>query len=569
MNYLLSSLIFVPLVAALVLLCLPARRYRLLKSVALGAMVVELLLSLVLFASFDGAGSTQILQTFQFQEKLPWIAMSLGGLGKLKIYYYLGVDGLNVALVLLTGIIGVIGLVSSWGIQKRVKGYLCLYLLLLGCIVGCFVALDLFLFYLFFEFMLLPMYFLIGMWGGKRREYAAIKFFLYTLLGSVLILVAFIGLYASVMDPAATAAQVGMTGPAGLQQVQALLAQGQLSSGQVVHAFNLPDMLQPANFIPGTVLHLTSGITFLGYPARAVAFLLLFVGFLIKLPGVPLHTWLPDAHVEAPTPISVLLASILLKVGGYGLFRIAFPVFPEQAVAFSWFIGLLGIISIIYAALCALAMADLKKLIAYSSVSHMGFVLLGLAALTPEGWNGALYQLFSHGLISAMLFLIAGVIYDRMHDRNIEHFRGLAMVAPVFTVFVVMAFFASLGLPGFSGFIAELLVLLGAFGSQAGGGNLPKWMAMAATGGLVLAAAYYLWTLQRMFFGRFWVTPGLPTSFPDLTAREIIMLLPLAMLVLVFGLFPALLLDNSGATVAEYLKHILPGAGATSSMVGP
>ncbi|GAA4303009.1 NADH-quinone oxidoreductase subunit M [Nibribacter koreensis] len=561
MAYLLSSLIFVPLVAALVLLVLPSKKTGLLKYVALGATLLELALSLLLFFQVQNTTGGIVGQTFQFQEKHDWIALQLGSLGQLKIYYWLGVDGLNVALILLTGIIAVIGILSSWRIHQSLKGYLSLYLLLLGSVMGCFVAMDLFLFYLFFEFMLLPMYFLIGMWGGPRREYAAIKFFLYTLVGSVLILLAFIGLYASVMDPAATAVQQGLpAGAQGIQQVQALVQNGQLTSAQVVHAFNIPDMLDARNFIPGSILHAASGISIFGLSARMVAFLALFLGFFIKLPGVPVHTWLPDAHVEAPTPISVILASILLKVGGYGLFRIAFPVFPAEAAEMSWLIGLLGVISILYGGACALAMSDLKKLIAYSSVSHMGFVLLGLAALTPEGWNGALFQLFSHGLISGMLFLIAGVIYDRMHNRDIHRFRGLAMVAPVFTTFVVIAFFASLGLPGFSGFIAELLVLLGAFGSKAGGGFLPRWMALAAAIGLVLSAAYYLWTLQRMFFGRFWLSPDLPKSFADLTKREMLMLLPLALLVLLFGLFPALLLEKSGATVAEYLKIFQPVA---------
>ncbi|QHL89172.1 NADH-quinone oxidoreductase subunit M [Nibribacter ruber] len=559
MTYLLSSLLFVPLVAALVLLFLPSRKTILLKSVSLGATLVELLLSVLLFTQFQGKVSGVAGQAFQWQEKHDWIALQLGGLGQLKIYYWLGVDGLNVSLVLLTGLISVIGILSSWRVTKNLKGYLSLYLLLLGSVMGCFLALDLFLFYLFFEFMLLPMYFLIGIWGGPRREYAAIKFFLYTLVGSVLILLAFIGLYASVMDPAATAAQLRLpAGEASVRQVQALLQSGQLTSGQVVHAFNIPNILEARNFIPGSILHAAAGFSLFGLSARMVAFLAIFLGFVIKLPMVPVHTWLPDAHVEAPTPISVLLASILLKVGGYGLFRIAFPFFPAEAAEMSWWIGLLGVVSILYGGACALAMSDLKKLIAYSSVSHMGFVLLGLAALTPEGWNGALFQLFSHGLISGMLFLIAGVIYDRMHNRDIHRFRGLAMVAPKFTTFVVIAFFASLGLPGFSGFIAELLVLLGAFGSKAGGGNLPRWMALAAAIGLVLSAAYYLWTLQRMFFGRFWLSPDLPKSFVDLTRREMLLLLPLALLILLFGLFPALLLDKSGATVAQYLQLILP-----------
>jgi NADH-quinone oxidoreductase subunit M len=365
-------------------------------------------------------------------------------------------------------------------------------------VMGCFLALDFFLFYLFFEFMLLPMYFLIGMWGGPKREYAALKFFIYTLIGSLFILIVMIGLYTSVIDPEATAQQMGLIGqsvPASLdliRQVQQMLQQGAISQADLVRTFSIPAMMEPANFIPGSLLHVFSGVSLFDLPIRFVAFLLVLAGFLIKVPSVPVHTWLPDAHVEAPTPISVLLAAILLKVGGYGLIRIVYPVFPDAGAYFSTFVGGLGVLSIIYGALCALAMNDLKKLIAYSSVSHMGFVLLGVASLTNEGVNGAIYMMFSHGLISAMLFLVVGVIYDRAHDRMILNFRGLAKRMPAYTAFVVVAFFASLGLPGFSGFIAELLVLLGSFSAPEATGMLPRWMAIVAVIGLLLSAAYYM-----------------------------------------------------------------------------
>jgi NADH-quinone oxidoreductase subunit M len=274
---------------------------------------------------------------------------------------------------------------------------------------------------------------------------------------------------------------------------------------------------------------------------------------------VPVHTWLPDAHVEAPTPISVMLAAVLLKVGAYGLMRFAFPVFPEAAVYFSAFIAGLGVLSILYGAFCALAMSDLKKLIAYSSVSHMGFVLLGLASFTTEGVSGAIYQLFSHGLISAMLFLVVGVLYDRYHNRQISGFRGLASALPVFTFFVVLAFFASLGLPGLSGFIAELLVLLGAFTSASANGLLSRWFAILAAFGILLGAAYYLWALQRMFFGKFWIKPEIQTSAApkDLTAREYLMLVPLALLIVAFGIFPHLLLDKVSPAAAGFVNAML------------
>ncbi|MDQ4142057.1 MAG: NADH-quinone oxidoreductase subunit M, partial [Bacteroidota bacterium] len=465
MSFILSSLIFLPLAAVLIILALPGGAIRLMRSVAFGVTIVELIMALWLYQQFNAMVDVAA-QGYQFVEKVKWIGLNLNSLGYLQINYFLGVDGISISMVLLTGIIGVIGVISSFTITKSVKGYFALYLLLLGSIMGCFLALDLFLFYLFFEFMLLPMYFLIGIWGGPRREYAAIKFFIYTLIGSIFILIVIIGLYTSVIDPQATAHQLGLltnnqvNNSGAITKVQELLAAGKVSREALVHTFSIPDMLTSANFIPDSLLHVTSGKMLGSVSIRLIAFLLIFAGFAIKMPLVPVHTWLPDAHVEAPTPISVILASLLLKVGAYGLLRIVFPIFPDGAVYFSFFLGVLAVVTILYGALCALAMSDLKKLIAYSSVSHMGFVLLGLAALTSEGVNGAIYQMFSHGLISAMLFLVVGVIYDRSGSRSIACFRGLAGTMPAFTTVAVIAFFASLGLPGLAGFIAELLVLL-------------------------------------------------------------------------------------------------------------
>ncbi|MDX5438114.1 MAG: NADH-quinone oxidoreductase subunit M, partial [Pontibacter sp.] len=467
-----------------------------------------------------------------------------------------------------------IGVISSWTITKNVKGYFLLYLLLMTSVMGCFLSLDFFLFYLFFEFMLLPMYFLIGIWGGPKREYAAIKFFIYTLVGSLFILVVMIGLYTSVIDPVATAAQMellqnGIVSPDAILQVQQLLQQNVLSSDELVRTFSIPAMMEPANYIPGSLLHVLSGTELWDLPLRFIAFLLLFAGFAIKVPSVPVHTWLPDAHVEAPTPISVLLAAILLKVGGYGLIRIVYPIFPDAGAYFSVLVGGLGVLSIIYGALCALAMNDLKKLIAYSSVSHMGFVLLGLASLTVEGVNGAVYMMFSHGIISAMLFLAVGVIYDRAHNRMILNFRGLANRMPAYTAFVVVAFFASLGLPGFSGFISELMVLLGGFSAPDVTGMLPRWMTVVAVIGLLLSAAYYLWALQRMFFGKYWIFPELreKAMISDLTAREYLMLVPLAVLTLLFGIFPHLLLDKMGTTITGFTELVLQNGQEQISMV--
>ncbi|NEM97165.1 complex I subunit 4 family protein [Pontibacter burrus] len=563
-DFILSSLIFTPLLAALIVLLLPMRFQNTIKAVALGGALVQMVLAILLYFRFDGTAAANGQSGYQFVNKLDWIGFSLGSLGRFQIEYFVGVDGISISMVLLTGIVGVIGVISSWTIKKNIKGYFLLYLLLLTSVMGCFLALDFFLFYLFFEFMLLPMYFLIGIWGGPKREYAAIKFFIYTLVGSLFILIVMIGLYTSVIDPEATAAQLGMLqdGVANsdvILQVQQLLQQNVIEGANIVRTFSIPAMMDPANFIPGSLLHVLSGTVLWDLPIRFIAFLLLFVGFAIKVPSVPVHTWLPDAHVEAPTPISVLLAAILLKVGGYGLIRIVYPIFPDGGAYFSVLVGGLGVLSIIYGALCALAMNDLKKLIAYSSVSHMGFVLLGLASLTSEGVNGAIYMMFSHGIISAMLFLVVGVIYDRAHDRMILNFRGLAKRMPAYTTFVVIAFFASLGLPGFSGFIAELLVLVGGFSAPDITGMLPRWLTIVAVFGLLLAAAYYLWALQRMFFGKYWIFPELreKAKLSDLNAREYLMLVPLAILALVFGIFPHLLLNKIGVAAQGFTELVL------------
>jgi len=563
-DFILSSLIFTPLLAALVVLLLPMRLQQPIKVVALGGALTQLILAIVLYLSFDGTAAANGQSGYQFVQKLNWIGFSLGSLGRFQIEYFVGVDGISISMVLLTGIVGVIGVISSWTIKKNIKGYFLLYLLLLTSVMGCFLALDFFLFYLFFEFMLLPMYFLIGIWGGPKREYAAIKFFIYTLVGSLFILIVMIGLYTSVIDPAATAMHVGLmqrnaTDAEAILQIQQMLQHGVLESGDLVRTFSIPAMMELGNFIPGSLLHVLSGTVLWDLPIRFIAFLLLFAGFAIKVPSVPVHTWLPDAHVEAPTPISVLLAAILLKVGGYGLIRIVYPIFPDAAAYFAVLVGGLGVLSIIYGALCALAMNDLKKLIAYSSVSHMGFVLLGLASLTSEGVNGAVYMMFSHGIISAMLFLIVGVVYDRAHDRMILNFRGLAKRMPAYTTFVVIAFFASLGLPGFSGFIAELLVLVGGFSAPDITGLLPRWLTIVAVIGLLLAAAYYLWALQRMFFGKYWIFPELREKavMSDLNAREYLMLVPLAFLALLFGIFPHLLLNKIGMATQGFTEFVL------------
>ena len=567
-NYLLTAIVFLPLLIALVVFFLPAR-YTLIHR---GAMVVatggQWLLSLYAYTRFDPAltttsGSVSPYYNLQLAQQLPWIRIDLGNLGQLSIDYFVAVDGLSLPLLILATLVLLIGAGASWTIRRNVKAYCLLFLLLSTSVVGCFVALDFFLFYLFFEFMLLPMYFLIGMWGGPRREYASIKFFLYTLLGSLFILMAMIGLYISVIDPVNTGVAAGVITEGSeltieqIGQVQALLQQGELSPQHHVYTFNMVAMSDRANFVSDSLLSVFNTTHVFGLPARLLVFLALLIGFAIKLPTVPLHTWLPDAHVEAPTAISVVLAGILLKVGGYGILRTAYAMIPEGALYFAWWIGLMGVISIVYGAMNALAMKDLKKMIAYSSVSHMGFVLLGLASLTVEGVNGSWYQLVSHGLISVMLFLIAGVIYDRTQDRMIAHYGGLARQMPHFTVLVAIAFFASLGLPGFSGFIAEVMVFLGAFNSATTNALLPRWMAITATLGLILSAAYYLWTLQKMFFGTYYVyQESWRARLTDLSPREKLLLIPLAVAVIGLGIFPQWLLDITGESARSLVEFV-------------
>ncbi len=560
MEHLLSYIVFIPLIGAALVLLTPKAYEYLYKVIAIGATGLTLLLTFFAVYNFDGSLMPGISSeaNLQLVEKSEWFSLQLDSLGTLSIDYFLGADGLNIAMLLLASIVLFIGAIACWNIKEKRKAYFGLYLLLSTSVLGCFVALDFFLFYLFFEFMLLPMYFLIGIWGGPRREYAAIKFFLYTLVGSMLILIVMIGLYNSVYDPIKTAEAAGLSMTEyGIPDIQAMVSEGEIAKESLVKSFNMLSMADAANYIPGSLLERSGLATLLGQPIRWIAFLAIFIGFAIKLPTFPFHTWLPDAHVEAPTPISVVLAGILLKVGGYGLIRTAYAMFPDAAFHYAWLIGFVGMFSIIYGALNALAQKDLKKLIAYSSVSHMGFVLLGLAAMTSEGVSGAIYQMFSHGLISSLLFLLAGVLYDRTHDRMIENYGGLANQLPKYTVFVGIAFFASLGLPGFSGFIAELFVLIGAFKSSAVIGAIPSWMAVVATSGLVLAAGYYLWTFQKMFLGKFWVKDKnwIP-NLKDITIHEYLMLVPLVILIIAFGVYPSLLLDLINSGVESFVNHI-------------
>ncbi len=526
--YILSFLVFLPIFFAILILILPQAYAHRAKYLALLAVTLQLLITFILYFNLK-AGEIAHFGQFQWQERMVWINMNLGDLGILQIEYLLGVDGLSMPLILLTTIIMWIAVLASLNNDHYNKSYYALLMLSSTSIVGVFLALDFFLFFIFYELMLLPLYFLIGIWGGERREYAAIKFFLYTLFGSVFMLLVLIVLSLSVRDP--------ITG---------------------FHTLNLTYLSDIRNTVVGSILHPQSHLIFLGMSARTLAFTVLFVAFAIKIPIVPLHTWLPDAHVEAPTPISIILAGIMLKVGAYGLLRIVFPIFPDVVPHMSWFLGLLAVVSILYGAFNALAMTDLKRLIAYSSISHMGFVLLGIISLTSEGVNGAIFQLFSHGILSAMLFFLVGVLYDRVHNRQINNFSGLASLMPNYTAMVALAFFASLGLPGFSAFIGELFTLLGAFDAHFSH-NLPLWMPILSVFGILLSAAYFLWTLQRMFFGKLILAGGdqWQSYLFDITYREFFILIVLSSVTLAIGLCPSLIFNLTNSYATTWLSHLL------------
>ncbi len=524
----LTWITFLPIVGMVLVLLVPKEARAGIKWIPALVTFAQLVLAALIYMNFDrGMTGINTLDGMQFVEKATWIdVQSVPWFGRIHIEYFLAVDGLSVAMVLLTSLICFVAVFASWNIEKAFKGYMAMLLLLDTGMMGVFVALDFFLFYVFWEVMLLPMYFLIGVWGGPRREYAAIKFFLYTLLGSVLMLLAMIALYFSVttVDP---------------------------STGEQIHTFNMLAMMNPANYEPGSLL---AGVS---TSWRYLAYIALFIGFAIKVPIFPFHTWLPDAHVEAPTAISVILAGVLLKMGTYGLLRISYPMFPDIANEYAWPLAIVAFINIVYGALCAMAQKDFKKLIAYSSISHMGIVLLGMAALNTQGMVGAVFQMFNHGTITAMMFLIVGVLYDRAHTRDLDAFGGLALSMPRYTGIMMVAFFAALGLPGLSGFISEAFSFLGAFQTF-------RVITIASALGIVLTAAYMLWTIQRVFLGQ---PKEQWAALPDVNGREMFTLIPLAVVVIILGIYPSLMLDLMTSSLNHLVNIVADTTGATALLV--
>lgn len=493
----LTVITFLPLVGIPVLLLLRREEGEVMKRVAFSVSAATFIVSLGLLLGFNPGTAEP-----QFAERLAWVP-------QWGIHYYLGVDGVSLWLVLLTTLLTPIALLSSWNaIQDRLKEYLIFMLLLETGMVGVFVALDLFLFYVFWEFTLVPMYFLIGIWGGPRRVYAAVKFFLYTMAGSILMLLAIISLW--------------------------LAAQAQLSRG----TFDVLELVQVANALPPNV--------------QMWLFIAFAAAFAIKVPLWPLHSWLPDAHVEAPTAGSVILAGVLLKMGTYGFVRFNLPLFPAASVQAAPVIAILAIIGIIYGAIVSFAQTDVKKLVAYSSVSHLGFVMLGIFSLTPQGIQGGILQMINHGLSTGALFLIVGMIYERKHTRDLSAFGGLMKLMPVYGALSLIVVLSSMGLPGLNGFVGEFTILLGAFASRALVPQAWIYTAFAATG-IILAAVYMLWMFQRVYLGE--VKPE-NQDMQDLSAREVWVLTPIVLLIFVIGLYPAPFFGAMSSSVSAMLARL-------------
>ncbi len=490
-----------------------------LKWITLGFTVVNFLVSLLLLAD-KGAVSAS---GFFFEKNIPWITA-------INTNYHVGVDGLSLWLVLLTTLIMPISVISAWNaIEKRQTAFYIFLLLLESAMIGVFVSLDLLVFYLFFEASLVPMFFLIGIWGGNNRIYAAVKFFIFTAVGSLLMLVAIIALYYIYAD------QTGLGGTFDfVTQLNALKAGNMSFAGDMANV--------------GTLL-----------------FLAFALAFAIKVPIFPFHTWLPDAHTEAPTAGSVILAAILLKMGAYGLMRFNFTLFPEQSRELAWVFIILAVIGIIYGALVAMVQPDMKRLVAYSSVAHMGFVILGMFSFTEWGMQGALYQMLNHGVSTGALFLLVGFIYERRHTREINELGGLANVMPVYAAIFVITTMASIGLPFLNGFVGEFLIMLGMWKSQilsiSDTVNLNYVATMLAGTGVIFAAVYMLWLVQRVFFGK--ITNDKNRKVTDLSWREIGLMIPLLFLMVYMGVYPRPFLEASKESVVAIQKRVMEQAGGT------
>ncbi len=493
---LLTIMTFLPLVGMLLLLLIPKANEGLLKGFTLAFTLITFFVSLPL--AFNDVFTTS--GDMHYRQFVEWI--NVGDFFQMN--YNVGVDGISLWLVMLTTFIMPIAVLSTWNaIEKNTKGFMAMLLLLETGMLGAFVSLDLFLFYIFWELMLIPMYFLIGIWGGKNRIYAAVKFFIYTAVGSLLMLVAIIFLYYFAAK-----------------------------SGVALHGFDIAEFYKLD----------------LPYNAQFWLFLAFGFSFAIKVPMFPLHTWLPDAHTEAPTAGSVILAAVLLKMGTYGYVRFAMPLFPDALPTFIPWLSLLAVIGIIYGSLVAMMQEDVKKLVAYSSVAHLGFVMLGVFALNLQGMAGGMIQMINHGVSTGALFLIVGFIYERRHTRLITEFGGLAHKMPIFATIFMIITFSSIGLPGTNGFVGEFLALMGAFQ-----GGL-RWYAVFATTGVILAAVYMLWMYQRVMFGK--ITNPANEKLKDLSAREIILMLPLLLFVFWIGIYPNTFFEKMNPAMEKVLAQM-------------
>jgi NADH-quinone oxidoreductase subunit M len=492
----LTLVTFFPLLGVLVLLFVNAEQKNLARWIALVTSLITFAISIVVLVQFNPSDGG-----LQMVINLPWIQVAGWNIG-----YHMAIDGLSILLVLLTTFLVPISILSTWtAVEERVKEFMIFFLLLEVGMVGVFLAMDLFLFYIFWEFTLVPMYFLIGIWGGERRIYAAIKFFLYTMAGSILMLLAILWL------------------------------------GITKGTFSVPELTRMAATIP--------------IATQIWLFLAFAAAFAIKVPMWPLHSWLPDAHVEAPTAGSVILAGVLLKLGTYGFLRYNIPLFPQAAVQLAPWIALLAVIGIIYGAAVSYAQRDVKKLVAYSSVSHLGFVMLGLFALNPLGIQGGILQMINHGISTGALFLIVGMIYERRHTREMNAFGGLWRIMPVYATLTLIVALSSMGLPGLNGFVGEFTILLGSFGSEAIGS---PWFAGVAAVGVILAAVYMLYMFQKMFLGP--VDKEENRRLLDLNTREIITLVPLLVLIFWIGLYPRPFFTLMGPAVDNLVAAVQTAA---------